>query len=472
MVLISPPDGSGVRLDAPRPTPPDKHAHPPTLPTTAPPWLSRTPWDAKRIDQVFTPGGRTGVHVLGSFDRRITFFNQQVRALLSVRAMHDLGRLKVGTRVAVVGGGAAGVTAALAAHLLGADVHLYESESLLFPCQRPADHRLLHPHVYDWPERSMSEDRAGLPLLDWEAGRASDVVAAIDQRFRERFPSSRIHCSRDVVHITSVGGRGFTLDLATGPGDSFDIVLLAVGFGPDGANRSPPVPGDTTPGYWSPSDGLGDCSGRQVVIGGAGDGGLIDAARAAIRGFQHHVTLRKLLDHDEGRRLAHAMLAIDRAAWDEMKRTGARPEDLLNRYMAQLKPSDELLGNFRDQPTNASKVTLVTDTPGLLRLDTALVNRLMVFLLEQVRRLEFRGGEVVARPGGTSFIRLRGGREVEQPGVHLLLRRGPDPTHYLHKLFPEAAKWLVPVDRRVEDLELTRNLDLETWRFWQDLANP
>jgi hypothetical protein len=64
--------------------------------------------------------------VIGAYDSRITFYSQQVRALELVHALQHQGRLRGGMRIAVVGGGAAGTTAAAAVGIISdAQVDLY-----------------------------------------------------------------------------------------------------------------------------------------------------------------------------------------------------------------------------------------------------------------------------------------------------------------------------------------------------------
>lgn len=52
------------------------------------------------------------IYVLGSFERRVTLYAQQVRALNLAFVLFDTGRLTPGATVAVIGGGASGLTAA------------------------------------------------------------------------------------------------------------------------------------------------------------------------------------------------------------------------------------------------------------------------------------------------------------------------------------------------------------------------
>src|SRR5262245_7141647 len=106
------------------------------------------------------------LYAIGLAENGITLYKQQVRALNLVYTLKVTGRLK-GT-LAVIGGGAAGATAALGAASLGCEVTLFEQRPTLFHLQQGCDIRWLHPHIYEWPAPETDSPYAGLPLLDWE----------------------------------------------------------------------------------------------------------------------------------------------------------------------------------------------------------------------------------------------------------------------------------------------------------------
>src|SRR5262249_53279675 len=76
-----------------------------------------------------------GLYFVGTFERRITFYSQQVRALRFVHALHESGNLKSTDNIAVVGAGAAGVTAATAFALLANDVTLFDPATSILQLQ-------------------------------------------------------------------------------------------------------------------------------------------------------------------------------------------------------------------------------------------------------------------------------------------------------------------------------------------------
>ncbi len=118
------------------------------------------------------------VYILGSFERLITIYSQQMRALNLVAALataypHREG----GSRLAVIGGGPAGSTAALAAAYVGYEVTIFE-EHEPFWTFRAASQRWVHPRLFEWPDAEWFRRTAGLPFLNWQAGPIERVVSA------------------------------------------------------------------------------------------------------------------------------------------------------------------------------------------------------------------------------------------------------------------------------------------------------
>ena len=107
----------------------------------------------------------------------VTVYSQQVRALEFIWALDSAGSIEA-KRVVVVGGGIAGVTASAAAILLGAHVTLLERGEEFFTFSGLL-HRYLHPRIYEWPHGNARRAGAGLPILNWTVGTASDVATRI-----------------------------------------------------------------------------------------------------------------------------------------------------------------------------------------------------------------------------------------------------------------------------------------------------
>ena len=125
------------------------------------------------------------LYIVGSFARSVTVYSQQVRAIGLVDALAGLGRLRQSSRVAVIGGGIAGITAAAALCKIGIRPVIFEKESELAQLQRTSGRRYLHPHIYDWPITSIEDADAKLPVMNWTAKMASEVVEDLDVQWKE-----------------------------------------------------------------------------------------------------------------------------------------------------------------------------------------------------------------------------------------------------------------------------------------------
>jgi hypothetical protein len=214
------------------------------------------------IEGARSPAHRS-VFVIGAFDSRITFYSQQVRALSLVHALREQGVLRNGMRVAVVGGGAAGLTAAAGlAVLADVEIDLYERGQEVLPLQSATTRRRLDPHIYGWPEAGSDDPIADLPLLDWTAAPAQEVRRDLKQEFEAIAalrPCLRLNLRHEITGARAAGPAvqlDFERDARLGePANEggrvrgqavFDLVILAFGFGVEVAEAGVP-----SISYWS-----------------------------------------------------------------------------------------------------------------------------------------------------------------------------------------------------------------------------
>src|ERR1041385_1270445 len=73
--------------------------------------------------------GSERLYILGIFDKRITLFTQQTRAINLIYSLGKQGKLRAGDRVAILGAGAGGLPAAIAATTRQAVVTVFEKEA-------------------------------------------------------------------------------------------------------------------------------------------------------------------------------------------------------------------------------------------------------------------------------------------------------------------------------------------------------
>ncbi|RWP18494.1 MAG: hypothetical protein EOR01_22975 [Mesorhizobium sp.] len=262
----------------------------------------------------------TKVFVLGSLSKGVTVYQQQVRALNLAWALQELnvqGRRAL-TNVAVIGGGAAGLTfAAAISSFTGVHVTLFEQRWDLCPLQQGSDTRWLHPFIYNWPAAGSRRPSASLPVLNWNAGKASDVAAKMLDTFGDRCTENegsgglvpkvflglghlRVDAHRGEVEWLGLAanraGRHFRAGEPAGNRQSYDTIVVAAGFGLEAGQLTQGAVASAS--YWR-NDTLGQpvlTGARPVfVVSGHGDGGLVDLCRLTIERFRQDTILAELL---------------------------------------------------------------------------------------------------------------------------------------------------------------------------------
>lgn len=396
----------------------------------------------------YVPGTHS-VFFLGCFDKRVTLYSQQVRALNLVAAILDQNMVRETGRVAIIGAGAAGITAAAALAKAAPNlkaIDVYDSEGEILHLQWTS-RRYLHPHNYDWPTSNMDSEVAGLPLLNWTAGAANDVQTHLLQQFNQIRKGSSINLLLK-SRVNSVIPYEFSqvgVEIEGRPEVSdYDAVIIAVGFG---LERSA---GTDTPAYWS-STGLEEkviAPGFvDIFVSGNGDGGLVDFMTAAFNGLTHPQICHLLTAQNWGPAL-DKVKEIELAAWRD-----DAPLDIFEAYKNEVMPlvPPALFANIRDQLRDNARVILHTNEAHLFKRGTAILNRLGCALLlvtdEQYRRqrlstiigAEFEGNLPLSGP-----IRLAGHAPINP--WKRFFRIGPDsvrnlePFRKLIESLPPAAK--------------------------------
>ena len=177
----------------------------------------------------------------------VTVYSQQIRALRLVWALGKQKLLSPNDAAVVIGGGIAGVTAGAAAALHGAKVTILEQGEELLHLQRGCHTRYLHPRIYEWPRPNARRAVAGLPLLNWSVGTASEVADAILTDYhRIRLHLEQLKSAGSLREVTNA--REIRLDPLSGsvswnssdpPGkadqnlvvQSARVMIMALGFG-------------------------------------------------------------------------------------------------------------------------------------------------------------------------------------------------------------------------------------------------
>ncbi|WP_022976824.1 ABC-three component system protein [Nevskia ramosa] len=396
--------------------------------------------------------------MIGAFDSRITFYSQQVRALSIVHALKATGVLNDGVHVAVVGAGAAGVTAAAAAALLGnVHVHLYEREDDVLPMQRATSRRRLDPHIYGWPNVTSDDSIADLPLLDWKSGPARDVrndvadeFAAIKQAVPHRL---NVYTQNNIRDVRPVGGR-LELDIRRAPrvgeisrdidgqiqdGNVVDLLLLAFGFGLEAGEVFPGVPNTS---YWLdggvPGPQFEGNATPRFLVSGNGDGGLIDLVAAASANFDHAGTIEAIVNQPDIDSITSELLAIDHEALAALRE--GRGFDFIGEYDARIRPDLERMGliaRMAGRLRRGVRLTLQTLKPEVFSIETATLNRVAAYLVIRACAL---GGQAEFRHfHGADIAKCDAPSPLPYPALYwftcsgqrfgvdkVIVRRGPD----------------------------------------------
>ncbi|MBZ9907742.1 NAD(P)/FAD-dependent oxidoreductase [Mesorhizobium sp. BR115XR7A] len=263
------------------------------------------------------------VFVLGSLSKGVTVYQQQARALNLAWALRELNvhKGRALAKVAVIGGGAAGLTFASAiSSFPGVQVTLFEQRWDLCPLQQGSDTRWLHPFIYHWPAVGSRRPSASLPVLNWNAGRASDVAAKMLDAFGDRCTENernsrlvpnvflglgylKVDALRGEVEWLGLAGdragRHFRAGEPAGNRQAFDTIIVAAGFGLEAGQLTQEAIASGS--YWR-NDTLGQpvlTGARPVfVVSGHGDGGLVDLCRLTIERFRQDTILAELFSND------------------------------------------------------------------------------------------------------------------------------------------------------------------------------
>jgi tetratricopeptide (TPR) repeat protein len=447
-----------------------------------PPLTLREAFEAGPIVSAMAPDEWTGLYVLGCYDRLKTVYAQQCRALSLIHALFHIRELNKGRRLGVVGGGAAGITAAAAAARMGADVVLWERAASLVPLQLHNTKRYVHPHIYHWPRAGSTTKRAHLPILDWHAGLSSQVAQQlitgfdqiraraekpIDVRLGQRIRS--IVRIGDPLHPTGfriLGGEGGDID------EQVDVVIVAIGFGVEARTRL----GVRTPAYWE-DDSLDQAvhgspeKPRRILVSGAGDGALIDILRAKIRDFRHE-DIFDLLPQDDSMSLLERELERIEGDLERCFFNRRLPNVSLHKAYNKLVPPEALRKRLEGRIRKETDVWFNFMATERYTHASSVLNRYLVSVLCSLPRAvrpkwgALSENSISVTESGTYAVRFPGDSE-DQLFDDIIVRHGP-PNDFLASEFAEIAKGCEPLRGKLRNLGLTGSIHPSTFQFFSD----
>jgi hypothetical protein len=377
---------------------------------------------------------RPGIYFVGPYTPRITFYSQQVRALRLARALHERGDLKDNEEIAVVGAGAAGATISIALALLGHRVVLYDRSQEILQLQSGST-RLLHPHIYEWPQLGSLDNNAGLPIMDWLADRGSNVVLDLRKHFNALQAAVAGRLRLDLgfaLKRIEKSGRDWTLCLEKGSEKkdrSFSQVFLTMGFGDERACGSV-KPED----YWKPG-AVGTSttevhSGTPYVVSGNGDGALTVLLGLMVMDFDHTEFTREFLNFSHASALREAAGAVFVGT-----ALGADVESSLRERVLPVLEKYGVIERLQQKLRKDRRVTVNSNGPLFSAGRASQLNQCMVIaLLEAAKGISVdihrSQGFVATCEQVESGVRLTGtvlnGAADCNIYMHAILRHGPD----------------------------------------------
>lgn len=386
------------------------------------------------------PFPRQNRFILGTFERGITLYRQQIRALNLVYSFvnaKDVTRqpmIPPACRIVIVGGGAFGVTVAVAAAYAGFRVSLLERHQTLLHLQRGCDTRWLHPRFYDWPAPESESEMSRLPFLDWTASNAGRVAAQIEEQIstlRTTELSGRLSIDLGISSLTvaQTPQRLFEVQYRSNASQTIrtcEVVVYAVGFGIEinhGSNES----------YWrNDRYGQSDLSFTsrriQYVISGFGDGALVDLFRLTIRDFRYEQIFGQMFP---------SLSAAFEGALDHLRKTCGTKEGSLydgldaienGRYRKVIRDAkEELVRRLRTDTSVTLNARAPSFRQGLSLEKASFSNALLAYLLFRVDGMTYRRGEIDTR--GTKPRLSKPTKKTTKPtwlkqAAHVIIRHG------------------------------------------------
>lgn len=393
-------------------------------------------------------------YAVGVFSRSITFYRQQIRALNLIYALrhrreNGSPRLAPESKIAVVGAGAFGLTAAAAARVAGYKVYLFEKAQQPLMLQSGCTTRWLHPRSYDWPAPGSQIRDARLPILNWTAARAAEVADMVTGEF-QRIGGPAVGKMRESYNVANIkiawreeSSRYRIHYDALDRTDDLDVeaVIYGVGFGTD--------QGEGTTPYWRNDDlaqpSISYTAQTSYCISGTGDGGLVDLLRLRIRNFRQDRILSEIFEQlsaTGGDSVNHRLHQLREAchhrdpreiwqAFEECDPSAA--EDAVSRMRCRLRADTRVL--------LIGKMSSFADCLALK--EASFGNALLAYLLYRTREFEYGPGPLLSNdvPSGRVAAFLSEGQPNGMPGVAvtrsntpIIVRHGTDRSDALMRV--------------------------------------
>lgn len=384
--------------------------------------------------------GRT--YYLGPNASRVNFASQQRRALNLVWALEAKGKIKSFQSIAVVGAGVGGLMASAALVSRGFSVTLFDQAPDICTAQSETDKRIIHPTINYWPENRIL-DTTDFPFLNWGFGPCRRVIRHIQYQW-ERFFAPSIAQKNMSTKVVSRIKDDNTVSLEDDDGATYgpySAVIFATGFGNERT-----VDGALNASYWDDFDWpvISD-GGMKIAVSGTGDGGLIDALRAALPNFDRgNLALDVARKIDEIPFLVGRLTNIEVAA-NEIADQVERQLFLRNEYSG-LALTQDILDVVLDFPGRADAVdpvVLLYNGASPYDTNSAPIHRVLLKICEGDDLIETVKGRLVPKANGTCAVEdLEPGKSIDPTNHVFIPRHGVGVCQAVMAIDEDAAKTL------------------------------
>lgn len=242
-----------------------------------------------------------GVYELGCGASFLNIHAQQQRAFNLVWSLIAADLIRPGLKVAILGGGVSGITAAVGLAAAGVTVTVHERLHKVLTFQSGNFSRYVHPNVAKWPADESGYPLTNLPFMNWRAGKAGDVNQDLKEQWIAAHDWYQSTGKTKLIVNSKIDTKSIKWDRSKQKLDlvendvplSYDFIVLAVGYGLEKTDKS------TTPSYWRNDDLaqpiLDRIEPRKFVVSGNGDGGLTEVLRLKLDDFQHQQFIEEVM---------------------------------------------------------------------------------------------------------------------------------------------------------------------------------
>jgi len=248
------------------------------------------------------------IFLLGQYEKRITIYSQQLRALNLIHALIETGEVDKTSKIGILGGGIGGLTLAYGFAIKGIkEIVVYEENKHLFQTWGSSP-RWIDPFLYSWPKKEWINDQTKLPFFNWSC----DIASNVSKSFLKEHQILNSHFDAVVIKLKTKGWVDEKLSQIVYGSRSdkkqFDKIFLATGFGFDGKTN------DVQSTYWA-ADNLAMLSNQKkhFYISGMGDGGIANLFRLKINSYDFNM-IRSILSTDEMLAVSSEIIKIEKKA--------------------------------------------------------------------------------------------------------------------------------------------------------------